>query len=81
MNAAAWLKAHAAELAEFELPSTEVLFGDLAVKTDDGFIDFVDTLVGDINPNDFDLSLWEDDEEEETFEIEEATADDGWDFI
>lgn len=58
-----------------------VLFIDKATQVDDGFVEFVDTLVGDIAMEDFDLSLWEEEAEEETFEIEEDAADDGWDFI
>lgn len=59
-----------------------VLFIDKATPVgDDGFIEFVDTLVGDIATKDFDLSLWEEEAEEEAIETEEDTADDGWDFI
>lgn len=59
-----------------------VLFVDKATPAgDDGFIEFVDTLVGDIAAMDIDLSLWEEEEGEETFEEEDDTADDGWDFI
>lgn len=86
MNAAQWLRQHANELAEFDAPNTDVLFCDLAIQTEFGVIEYVDTLEDEISAavdavQGFDLSLWEEDEDEDGNIEEEPPVDTGWNFL